>query len=59
MKESDTKSHNKVELQKSEVPLQLFLVATVQIPLRQHQKSIFSNSDASKKETMHKQCCWS
>jgi hypothetical protein len=53
MKESNTKSHNKVELQKSEVPLQLFLVATVQIPLRQHQKSIFSNSDASKKETMH------
>jgi hypothetical protein len=31
-----------------------FLVATVQTLPKQHQKSIFSKSDASNKETMHK-----
>jgi hypothetical protein len=32
----------------------LFLIAAVQTPPRQHQKSSFSNSDASKKETVNK-----
>jgi hypothetical protein len=32
----------------------LFLVVAVQTPPRKHQNSIFSNSDASKKETVHK-----
>jgi hypothetical protein len=33
---------------------ELFFVAAVQPPPRQHQKSSFSNSDVSKKETMHR-----
>jgi hypothetical protein len=32
----------------------LFLVAAVQTPLRQHYKSIYSNTNASRKETVHK-----
>jgi hypothetical protein len=34
----------------------LFLIAAEQTPPRKHQKFAFSNSDASKKETVHKRC---
>jgi hypothetical protein len=51
----DAHNQKEEELQKKKSHYSdLFLIAAIQTPPRQHQKSSFSNRDALKKETLHK-----
>jgi hypothetical protein len=51
---TDAHSWKKEELQKKSYYIDIFLETTVLTPPRQHQKSSFTKSDASKNKTMHK-----